>query len=92
MGESANAANKSGAWRRVVIERSAQLIRSLVAEAVQRIAIRELERLDDRILADLGVPRAEIEFAVRSGRPARPAAIEHQPVQARTLLRERNAS
>jgi hypothetical protein len=34
-------------------------------------AIRALQCLDDRMLADLGVSRGEIAFVVRGGRPAR---------------------
>lgn len=33
-----------------------------------RASVRELSRLSDRELADLGLRRAEIEAAVRSGR------------------------
>jgi uncharacterized protein YjiS (DUF1127 family) len=49
---------------------SARLARRLAAVGRQRTAILTLQRLDDRTLADIGVSRGEIEFAVRSGAPA----------------------
>jgi uncharacterized protein YjiS (DUF1127 family) len=58
-------------WLRKLVQRSRQMARDWVAERRQRRAIRELERLDDRALKDIGVRRCEIEFAVRNGLPAR---------------------
>ena len=40
----------------------------LVARLRKRYAIRQLQRLDDRLLADIGLRRAGIAEAVRSGR------------------------
>ena len=56
---------------RRLVRRSRQMVRDWAAERRQRRAIRELERLDDRALKDIGVRRCEIEFAVRNGLPAR---------------------
>jgi uncharacterized protein YjiS (DUF1127 family) len=56
--------------RRLVL-RSMQMARDLAAERRRRSAIRALQRLDDRMLKDIGVRRCEIEFAVRNGLPAR---------------------
>jgi uncharacterized protein YjiS (DUF1127 family) len=50
---------------------SVRLARRLAAVARRRTAILTLQRLDDRTLADIGVSRGEIEFAVRSGAAAR---------------------
>ena len=38
----------------------------------QRIAIRQLSEMSDRLLNDIGLSRADIELAVRTGRPRRP--------------------
>ena len=56
-------------WARVVALRGVRLVRSLAAERRRRKAIFELQQFDDRSLADMGVRRGEIEFAVRNGRP-----------------------
>jgi uncharacterized protein YjiS (DUF1127 family) len=58
-------------WLRKLVLRGRQMARDWAAERRQRSAIRELERLDDRALKDIGVRRCEIEFAVRNGLPAR---------------------
>jgi uncharacterized protein YjiS (DUF1127 family) len=58
-------------WLRVLVLRGRQMARDWAAERRRRRAIRELERLDDRALKDIGVRRCEIEFAVRNGLPAR---------------------
>ncbi|NJM35478.1 MAG: DUF1127 domain-containing protein [Rhodomicrobium sp.] len=34
----------------------------------RREAIAQLQQLDDYMLADIGIPRSQIEFAVRNGR------------------------
>src|SRR5262249_24612063 len=44
---------------------------SLAAESRRRRAIRELQALGSRELADIGISRGEIEFAVRNGHPRR---------------------
>ena len=58
-------------WLRVIGRVGGRVLRRLVADGVWRSRIRALQRLDDRVLADIGVPRGEIEFAVRGGRPLR---------------------
>jgi uncharacterized protein YjiS (DUF1127 family) len=56
-------------WLRIFVLRSVRLVRDLAAERSRRKAVVELQRFDDRSLADMGVTRGEIEFAVRNGRP-----------------------
>jgi len=58
-------------WLRALVLRSARLTRDLAAKRRLRSAVRELHRLDDRMLADIGVTRGEIESAVRDGLPVR---------------------
>ena len=58
-------------WLRLLVLRSARFARRVAAEQSRRNAIRQLERLDDRVLRDMGIHRGEIEFAVRNGLPAR---------------------
>jgi len=41
-----------------------RLAGDLAAERLLRSAIRELHQLDDRTLADIGITRCEIEYAV----------------------------
>jgi uncharacterized protein YjiS (DUF1127 family) len=56
---------------RVLPSRGIPLVRDLATKWVLRRAMRELHRLDDRTLADIGVTRGEIESAVRDGLPTR---------------------
>jgi uncharacterized protein YjiS (DUF1127 family) len=58
-------------WLRVLGVLSIRLARDLAAKRVLRRAIRELHQLDDRMLADIGISRGEIEPAVRNGLPTR---------------------
>jgi uncharacterized protein YjiS (DUF1127 family) len=58
-------------WLRVLGVFSIRLARDLAAKRVLRSAIRELHQLDDRMLADIGISRGEIESAVRNGLPTR---------------------
>ena len=51
--------------------RGIPLVRDLATKWVLRRAMRELHRLDDRTLADIGLTRGEIESAVRHGLPTR---------------------
>ena len=46
-----------------------RLVRNLADEWLLRCVVRELHQLDDRTLADIGVTRCGIEYAVRYGRP-----------------------
>ena len=48
-----------------------KIARRVAHELYLRSATRTLQQFDDRILADLGLRRAEIEHAVRNGRLAR---------------------
>ena len=68
-------------WLRVLASRSIWLVRGLAAERRRRRAISELQGFDDRVLADMGVTRGEIEFAVRNGRPRQ--LIRTVPVERR---------
>jgi uncharacterized protein YjiS (DUF1127 family) len=58
-------------WLRVLVLRGARWARGLAAKQRLRSAVRELQRLDDRMLADIGVTRGQIESAVRDGLPIR---------------------
>ena len=60
-------------WLRVLGVLSIRLARDLAAKRLLRSAIRELYQLDDRMLADIGITRGEIESAVRNGLPTRVA-------------------
>jgi uncharacterized protein YjiS (DUF1127 family) len=54
----------------------------LAHEVYVRNATRTLQQFDDRILADIGVRRGEIEHAVRKGRLTRSTVanrIQHKP-------------
>jgi uncharacterized protein YjiS (DUF1127 family) len=56
------------AWRQKVAQSLARFGRAVAAAWRRRSAIRRLEALDHRMLADIGLRRGEIEFAVRGGR------------------------
>jgi uncharacterized protein YjiS (DUF1127 family) len=56
---------------RALRSRGIPLVRDLATKWVLRRAMRELHRLDDRTLADIGLTRGEIESAVRHGLPTR---------------------
>ena len=58
-------------WLRVLALRGTRWARGRSAQHRLRRAVRELHRLDDRMLRDIGVTRGEIESAVRDGLPAR---------------------
>jgi uncharacterized protein YjiS (DUF1127 family) len=64
--------------RRQLVDGVARLLRSgsrlalrCANEWYQRRAIRALRQLDDRMLADIGLSRTDIEFVVRCGPPTR---------------------
>jgi uncharacterized protein YjiS (DUF1127 family) len=58
-------------WLRTLGRAGVRIVRNLAAKGAWRSRVRALQALDDRTLADIGLPRGEIEFAVRSGRPMR---------------------
>jgi uncharacterized protein YjiS (DUF1127 family) len=51
-----------------IVLATARLVRTIAVEFQHRRAIRHLHQLDDRMLADVGIRRSEIEPAVRTGR------------------------
>jgi uncharacterized protein YjiS (DUF1127 family) len=67
-----------------------KLVRDLVAERRMQRNMRELEKLDDRMLADIGLHRGEIGSVVRHGRhapippmtPAHPRRMRHSATTA----------
>ena len=78
-------------WLRVFAVRSARVLHDLAARRCLRRAIRELHRLDDRVLADIGVTRGEIESAVREGLPMRPLRKSRRDDWDSAAPRERTA-
>jgi uncharacterized protein YjiS (DUF1127 family) len=58
-------------WLRVLVLRGRRFARGVAAQRRWRRDVRELQRLDDHALKDIGVRRSEIEFAVRHGLPLR---------------------
>jgi uncharacterized protein YjiS (DUF1127 family) len=66
---------KLAKWLRANILSNAKLGRRLAAEFRLRRNIRALQRLDDRVLSDIGLGRSEIETIVRTGRPAHATRI-----------------
>jgi uncharacterized protein YjiS (DUF1127 family) len=65
------ALRKLAGWRHTLLGACSRLAARLAAVVCEWYAIRALQCLDDRTLADLGVSRGEIAFVVRGGRPAR---------------------
>src|SRR5262245_3471743 len=56
-------------WLGALARGCSRLAHTWVAERQLRRAAREMQRLDDRTLKDIGVCRSEIDFVVRFGRP-----------------------
>jgi uncharacterized protein YjiS (DUF1127 family) len=71
------AAGATEKWLRMLVLRAKRFAQAWATERRRRGAIRELQRLDDRTLQDIGVRRGEIESAVRHGLPAR-ASWKHR--------------
>jgi uncharacterized protein YjiS (DUF1127 family) len=55
-------------WVRGLARQLARLARRRAVERQRQSAVHALNSLDDRILADMGISRGEIEFVVRHGR------------------------
>ena len=64
-------------WLRVLALRGTRWARGRSAQQQLRRAVRELHRLDDRMLRDIGVTRGEIESVVRDGLPIRMMRKSH---------------
>ena len=53
-----------------LLRRLAHGLQTMAEERAHRRAIRELLHFDNRLLADIGIKRCEIEYIVRRGRGA----------------------
>ena len=69
-----------GGW---IVDRPLALLRRFRAWRTRRQAARELQRLDNRTLRDMGISRSEIEYLVAGGdaerRAPRSAEVKHAP-------------
>jgi uncharacterized protein YjiS (DUF1127 family) len=63
------------AWTRVFARACAGLVERLAARQRLQRDIRALQQFDDRMLADIGVSRHDIDWLVRNGRPATKSQI-----------------
>jgi uncharacterized protein YjiS (DUF1127 family) len=59
---------KIGAWPKRLAAGALRLVVTAIRESQIRRAIREMQRLDDRLLHDIGFSRSALEHAVRHGR------------------------
>jgi uncharacterized protein YjiS (DUF1127 family) len=59
---------KAGGWSRRLAGRALRLIVRAIREAQLRRAIRDMQRLDERLLQDIGLSRSSLEHAVRYDR------------------------
>ena len=61
-----------GLYRRLlfrwIVRTLGDYIKSVITEIRHRHAVRQMERLDDRTLADLGLRRGDIDYTARHGR------------------------
>ena len=64
------------AWK--FVQPSVQLLLRAMAESRRRQAERELQRLDDRMLHDIGIRRETIKYVVRYGRDFDGAAFARE--------------
>jgi uncharacterized protein YjiS (DUF1127 family) len=65
-------ANRLARWFRVLALANARLARNLAAERRRQRTICALDHLDDRMLADIGMNRGQIEFLARKPKVAIP--------------------
>ena len=63
------ACNRLAEWLSALGTWGTRLACNLADEWLMRCVIHELHQLDDRTLADIGITRCGIEYAVRRGRP-----------------------
>ena len=63
-------AHQFGAWLRLLARMPGRLMQRMAAERRRQAAIRALCELDDRMLADIGIVRSEVELCERSGNSA----------------------
>jgi uncharacterized protein YjiS (DUF1127 family) len=69
----------AAALRTSALKRLARVFAESIAAYKARQAVRELTRLDDRMLRDIGLTRGEIEFAVRPDKAPTPASLTRAP-------------
>ena len=77
-----------GGW---LVERPASLLRRFRAWQTRRQAVRELQRLDNRTLRDMGIARSEIEYLVAGGDAERRAPKTPAAANAPTTIRNCDA-
>jgi len=82
-----------GGW---LLRRPGEILRGFLAWRQRRKAVHELQRLDNRMLHDLGVARSEIEYLVAGGDPdrrmPRKAAARRAPCAAPNAAKGRNVA
>jgi uncharacterized protein YjiS (DUF1127 family) len=63
-------AHQFGEWLHLLARMPGRLMQRMAAERRRQAAIRALCELDDRMLADIGIVRSEVELCERSGNSA----------------------